>query len=132
MGNSRPATGVPDLQMWQGMEQGELRLQCCDACGQFRYPAASHCAHCLDDRATWKAAAGKGVVLSWVVFHRQYFDDFPPPYNCIAVRLDEGPILITTLKGRIPSGNWIGHRVSLAFGEQSGRMQHHAVLAAPE
>ncbi len=54
------------------------------------------------------ADQGTGEIVSWVIFHRKYFDDFPPPYNMIAVRLDEGPIVISNLVGPEPDGHGSG------------------------
>ena len=65
----------------------------------------------------WRAVSGGAEILSWVIFHRKYFDDFPPPYNAIAVRLDEGPILISNLVGPVPEASWIGRRVELCYSE---------------
>lgn len=72
----------------------------------------------------WRPVSGRGEILSWVIFHRRYFDDFPPPYNAIAVRLVEGPILVSNLIGAEPVGNWIGEQVQLSLREQEGRRQH--------
>jgi uncharacterized OB-fold protein len=41
--------------------------------------------------------SGQGTLLSWVVFHRTYFPELPPPYTVAAVQLTEGPILIANL-----------------------------------
>jgi uncharacterized OB-fold protein len=40
---------------------------------------------------------------------------YPPPYNVIAVRLAEGPIMISNLEGDAPEGSWIGHIVRLIY-----------------
>ncbi|MGH7004670.1 MAG: Zn-ribbon domain-containing OB-fold protein, partial [Alphaproteobacteria bacterium] len=63
-------------------------------------------------------------ILSWVIFHKRYFDDFPPPYNSVAVRLEEGPIIMSNLVGQEPEGSWIGKRVRIEFVEHDGRRQH--------
>jgi hypothetical protein len=49
------------------------------------------------------------------VFHRQYFAAYPPPHNCIAVRLEEGVVIISTLEGEAPQGSWIGNAVHLSY-----------------
>jgi uncharacterized OB-fold protein len=65
----------------------------------------------------WKPLKGRGTILSWVIYHRQYFDNFPPPYNVVAVQLDEGPIVMSNLVGPEPVGNWVGHKVEICYGE---------------
>ena len=52
--------------------------------------------------------------MSWIVFHRRYLA-LSPPYNVIAVRLEEGPLMISNLEGVSPSGSWIGSKVSLTY-----------------
>lgn len=129
MGVSQPVKGLCDVPMWESMERRRLELQACSECEAFRYPPAPICPRCLSPDAEWRPVSGGGVVLSWVVFHRKYFDDFPPPYNAVAVRLDEGPIIVTNLVGNEPEGEWIGRRVVLEHVEHEGRVQHAARLA---
>jgi uncharacterized protein len=126
MANSKAVMGIDDVPMWASMKEGKLKLQCCDRCGHFRYPPAPVCPICLSADATWTAVSGKGAVISWVVFHKKYFDDHPPPYNSVAVRLEEGPIIVTRLEGAEPSGSWIGEAVELGYAEHAGRVQHYA------
>lgn len=128
MDNSQAVMGFYDTPMWQSMQDRKLALQSCDACGHVRYPPAPVCPVCLSEHASWKPVAGTGTIVSWVVFRRQYFSDFPAPYNAIAVRLDEGPIIITRLFGTPPEGSWIGRRIVLDYDEHAGRTQHHALL----
>jgi hypothetical protein len=66
----------------------------------------------------WVPVDGRGQILSWVVFHRKYFDDFVPPYNAIAVQLSEGQIMISNLVGPEPEGTWIGQDVELCYLER--------------
>lgn len=126
MGNSQPVMALDDRPMWDGIAAGRLSLQRCGHCRAFRYPPGPICAACLCMESEWVPVAGTGTILSWVVFHRKYFDDFPPPYNSVAVRLDEGPIIMTNLTGPEPEGSWIGKRVRLAYVDHAGRQQHAA------
>ena len=126
MGKTQPVMALDDRPMWDSIAEGALKLQKCSGCGAFRYPPGPICAECLSMESEWVAVDGGGNVLSWVVFHRKYFDDFPPPYNAVAVRLDEGPIVMTNLIGDPPEGSWIGHRVQLNYVDHDGRRQHAA------
>lgn len=125
MAISKVVMGLYDKPMWDSIGRQRLELQCCDECATFRYPPAPVCPHCLSELASWKPIAGRGTVLSWVVFHRKYFDDHVPPYNSVAVRLPEGPIVVSQLQGPEPTGSWIGEEVEFAYAEHAGRMQHH-------
>jgi uncharacterized OB-fold protein len=118
--------GICDGPMWDSIEHRGLKLQTCLGCGLVRYPPAPICEKCLSLESEWRPVSGKGEILSWVVFQRKYFDDFPPPYNSIAVRLAEGPIIVTNLVGPEPEGSWIGRDVQLDYVEHAGRIQHAA------
>ena len=129
MGISKPVLGLYDLPMWASIDREQLELQACAACGRFRYPPSPACPDCLSMAFDWKPVSGKGTILSWVVFHRKYFDDHPPPYNAVAVRLDEGPIVISNLVGEPPTGSWIGAAVELCYTRRGERMIHQVRMA---
>ncbi len=115
MTHSRAVVSLYDEPMWKSIEAGRWALQQCDDCGTHRYPPAPICAKCLSMSYTWKPLSGQGKILSWVVFHRQYFDDYKPPYNVVAVQLAEGPIVISNLVGTEPRGSWIGRDVAICY-----------------
>lgn len=122
MANSQPFISLVDEPMWASIEKHQWALQSCTECGTFRYPPAPVCSNCLSMSAEWTALSGRGTIISWVVFHRQYFDDYPPPYNVVAVQLEEGPLVISNLEGKEPKGNWIGLPVQVTYAvHSSGR-----------
>ncbi|SFU11390.1 OB-fold domain-containing protein [Mesorhizobium sp. YR577] len=126
MGKTQPIKSINDIPMWESIERERLELMVCSQCDTFRYPPAPICAKCLSMEAEWKAVSGRGKIVSWVVFHRKYFDDFPPPYNATTVRLEEGPLIVTNLVGTEPEGSWIGREVELEYVDHDGRKQHAA------
>jgi uncharacterized OB-fold protein len=105
---SRPAPmlGLFDQLYWRHVASGELRLQRCQCCAAFRYPPGPSCPDCLTTDHTWEALSGKGTLLAWTVFHRQYFPQFPVPHLVAAIRTEEGPILIGNLVGAAESELW--------------------------
>jgi uncharacterized OB-fold protein len=117
MANSQAVISLYDEQMWESIRAHDWKLQQCDDCSEFRYPPAANCPHCLSMDYHWKPLKGRGTILSWVIYHRQYFDNFPPPYNVVAVQLDEGPIVMSNLVGPEPEGNWVGLKVEICYGE---------------
>jgi uncharacterized OB-fold protein len=119
MANSSRVMTLYDAPMWESITRRQWSLQRCSSCGRFRYPPSPICPEDQVMEYQWVALGGGGTVLSWTVFHRQYFDDFPPPYNAIAVRLDEGPIVVSNLVGQEPSSDWIGMRVELIYETQN-------------
>lgn len=111
----QPVMGMYDAPMWQSIRDGAMKLQHCEPCGATLYPPAPVCPHCLSDRLEWKPVSGRGKVLSWVVFHKSYLDAYPAPYNVIAVRLDEGAVMVSNLEPPLPQDSWIGKRVELVY-----------------
>lgn len=132
MGVSQRIESIYDLPMWRSVDERRLALQKCDDCGAFRYPPGPACPDCLSLQSTWTPVSGKGEILSWVVFHRKYFDDHPPPYNAVAVKLEEGPIVVSRLVGEEPKGDWIGRAVQLDYQPHNGRLQHVVRLATEQ
>ena len=95
----KPQMGMYDKPFWEYTKRHELRLQKCTSCGKYRWPPTAVCDRCLCPESSWEMLSGKGKVLSWVIFHRQYFPGIPVPYNCITAELDEGPLFISNLVG---------------------------------
>jgi hypothetical protein len=95
----RPRQGVYEKPFWDFVSRRELRLQCCTECGHRRYPPAATCPKCMSFKAEWKPLSGRGTVLAWTVFHRQYFPQLPVPYAVLSVQTEEGPLMI---------GNFVG------------------------
>jgi uncharacterized OB-fold protein len=83
-----------DAPMWNSIAEHAMRLQRCAVCGRWRYPPGPACPACLSTQATWAPLSGRGRLLSWTTFHRQYLPAYPAPYTCVAVALTEGPIMI--------------------------------------
>ena len=92
-----PQVDIDDAPMWGHVADGALRLQRCTSCGYVRFPPGPVCPACLSPDTTWDQMAGRGRVLSWVVFRRQYFAGMEPPYAVVAGQLEEGPILLADL-----------------------------------
>ena len=127
-----PVMGLYDAPMWASIRARRMELQCCGGCGAFQYPPGPGCPRCLGTDLRWDRLCGGGTIVSWVVFHRQYLPAYPAPYNAIAVRLDEGPLMIANLEGPAPSGSWIGQRVRLIYADMAdGAVLPRFLLDAP-
>lgn len=130
MANSQRVLSFYDLPLWDSMERQKMALPKCSHCQSFRYPPGPICAECNSMDYEWIEISGEGTILSWVVFHRQYFEDHPQPYNVIAVRLAEGPIVVSNLVGEEPQGSWIDRPVSITYRRHLDRTQHAFKLKA--
>ncbi len=107
--------GLYDGPFWNYLrDTGRMHLQCCRECGTWRYPPGPACQACLSPDSDWKPVSGAGELLSWVMFRKQYLPAYPAPYNVIAVRLDEGPTVISNLvEDPVGGDKPIGRRVRL-------------------
>lgn len=110
-----PVPLLDDAPFWESVRNGAMTLQRCSECEEWRYPAAPMCGACSSTEFQWAPVSGNATIVSWVVFHRTYLPAYPAPYNVIAVRLDEGPIVISNLEGDEPEGSWIDRRVTLCY-----------------
>jgi len=111
----RPVMGLYDRGFWDSVRERRMALQKCAHCGAFRYPPGPTCPECLSTEYAWTPVAGGGEIMSWTVFHRGYLPAYPPPYNVMVVRLDEGPFMVSNLTGSEPNGHSIGQRVRLCY-----------------
>ncbi len=68
-----------------------------------------------DTKVQWKPAKGGGTLISYVVFHRQYAQDFPTPYSVGLVELDEGPRLLARLAQAGQKEPTVGMHVTAQF-----------------
>jgi uncharacterized OB-fold protein len=86
---------------WAHAKARELAVQHCPQCNDLRFPPTQACPACLAEGQDWKVVSGAGVVLHWVHFHRAYWPGFEAelPYNVCAIRLVEGPILLSNVVG---------------------------------
>jgi uncharacterized OB-fold protein len=101
---------------WQGTRIGELRVQCCGACGHWRWTPQLACPRCWSEDAEWRATSGRGELYSFTVIHRPVDPSrFEQPYALAVVRLDEGPFMLTNLVDCPLDRIRIGMRVAVRF-----------------
>ena len=114
---SSAVLGLYDVPMWESIVHRKMELQCCSDCGEYLYPPAPVCSHCLSSALQWKPISGRGKIMSWVRFERAYLDEYPAPYKVIAVRLAEGPVLISNPDPIDESSCSIGTEVAITYAE---------------
>lgn len=83
---------------WEGLRQGELRIQRCENCEHHIFYPRSICPHCSSDQISWVVATGKGTIYSYTVAH-QAFGMFAEevPFVVAIVELEEGVRLMTRI-----------------------------------
>ncbi|OUS94283.1 Zn-ribbon domain-containing OB-fold protein [Rhodococcus sp. NCIMB 12038] len=114
---------VTDLNrpFWDGVADARLRYQHCTECGHNWLPAREECPACLQRAGEWADSAGKGELVSWVVYHRSFhptFDDLVP-YAVAVIELAEGPRMIAGLRSALDELT-IDAEVDVHFGEHDG------------
>lgn len=112
---------------WEGVAEGRLLLQQCEACARHRFPPAETCPHCRSAEARWRPAGGRGRVYSWIVVRHPIPAEIfarEVPYIVALVELDEGVRLASNLLGIEPEAVRDGMPVRVVFHESGGRVLH--------
>src|SRR5690349_11621611 len=102
---------------WNFARQHQLSVQVCRQCGNQHFPASPVCPSCLSDAQKWEAVSGRGTLLSWVTFHRAYWEGFRGelPYHVCLVQLDDGPIVVGNFGDGIPKDVRMGMPMKVQF-----------------
>jgi uncharacterized OB-fold protein len=113
----RPKIDSISRGFWDNARSEKLSVQKCDACAHVHFPGSPVCPQCLSEDQSWVAVSGKGTLLSWVRFHRAYWEGFRAdlPYLVCLVGLEEGPMLLTNIVGADPETLAVGVRVEAVF-----------------
>lgn len=94
-----PVTDDPtDAPFWQAALRGELAIQRCDDCGEFRFPPRPMCPQCRSLQARWQPLSGRGTIWSFVQPRPPLLPAFQAllPYVTAVVELAEAPHLRMT------------------------------------
>jgi uncharacterized OB-fold protein len=83
------------------LARGSLYFQRCDVCQTWRHPPRFRCGSCGSDRWSWQASSGNGLLHSWTVTHEALHPIFEDrvPYAVVVIELEEGPRLVSHLRG---------------------------------
>lgn len=119
---SEPAYPAPvrkqfNQRFWDGIENGQLLIQECVACGETTHPPRTKCPSCFGD-LVWIEASGTGSIYSFGVVHRPnqpaVFDEYTPILMAV-VELEEGPRMVSNLVDCTADSIAIGDSVSVVF-----------------
>jgi uncharacterized protein len=91
-----PTVDKDDEYFWEGVQNDQLLLQCCAACGIVRHPPVPMCGSCHSTEWTTTASQGTGLVHSWIVSHHPTEPD-DEPRIVILVELDDGARVVSNL-----------------------------------
>jgi uncharacterized OB-fold protein len=115
----RPVPDADSVPFWEGLAQGELRLQRCDGCGRAVFYPRVVCPYCFAADLTWFAASGVGTIYSYTVAHRAFGEYAEQaPFTVALVDLDEGVRMMTRIVGE--GRPEIGGQVRLTITDVDG------------
>jgi uncharacterized OB-fold protein len=105
---------------WEGLIQGELRIQRCAACARAVFYPRALCPYCYSDRLSWIVATGRGTIYAYTVAH-QAFGLFAAeiPFVIAIVELEEGVRMMTRIVDAPRERISIGAAVRVTF-EKAG------------
>jgi uncharacterized protein len=86
---------------WQGLREGELRIQHCRACDARWHPPLPICPECLGNAVEWQPVCGRGTLHTYTVVHHAVHPALLArvPYVVALVDLSEGPRVVTNIVG---------------------------------
>ena len=71
-----PSPKPEAMPFWDGLREGQIRLQRCDECRRVQFYPRPHCRYCGSLALTWEALSGEASVYSYTVIHRAPFAAF--------------------------------------------------------
>jgi uncharacterized OB-fold protein/acyl dehydratase len=119
----KPAITHDNRFFWEGVEQGELRIQRCNACHRLQHPPGPMCAGCHALDLGFQRSQGRGAVYSFVYAHHPAIPPFEVPNLIVLVELEEGTRIVSNLVGAAREEVRIGMPVVVEFAEvEPGRL----------
>ncbi|MET0954056.1 MAG: OB-fold domain-containing protein [Aeromicrobium sp.] len=126
-----PFSARVDAPYWDGLAEGELRIQRCDGCRQWSWPADWRCGRCGSYDFVWEAVEPRGTVYSWIRTRQALVPAFADlvPYVNVLVELEGlgGARIMGLLTGDTDDVT-TGRRVTGTFQPPSPRTLDLAVL----
>jgi hypothetical protein len=110
----KPVPGAGTAPYWEGIRNGELRLQRCGACGAVVFYPRAACPRCLGSPLRGFTSAGTGHVYSYTVAHcalREFSGQ--APFTVALVDLDEGVRMMARIVDADPGSIRIGMPVRM-------------------
>ncbi|MPZ25951.1 MAG: hypothetical protein GEV12_05750 [Micromonosporaceae bacterium] len=97
--------------------RGQLRLQRCGQCRRWSHPPVLTCPACDSTDLSWQPVSGRGEVFTWTVTHHPFHPRLTAagPYACVVVTTEEGPRVLSTVRGVSPEQLTAGLPVQVDF-----------------
>jgi uncharacterized OB-fold protein/acyl dehydratase len=119
-GGERPLRPRPGISrdtrfFWEGLEQGELRIQRCSGCRRLYHPPVVRCPECGGFDLDYQVSSGKAVLYSFVEPCHPRPPSFDYPYVVGLVELEEGTRLVSNVVDVDPEQVEIGMPLELVI-----------------
>jgi uncharacterized protein len=122
-GGTEPVPTPETEPFWAATRAGELHMQHCASCERYYFYPRPFCRYCQSAAVEWRAVAGTGRLISYIINHRPAPPAEPSKPQIIAlIELDEGPRMLTNIVGIPPEPRHLplGAAVQVDF-ESRGR-----------
>ena len=109
-----PVVTSTNRRFFEEAARGRLALQRCGRCGALIYFPRVACPRCLaTEGLEWTIVSGRGTVYSFTIIHRPQHPAFfsRVPIVLAAIKLTEGPLMVSTLENVAANDATIGMRV---------------------
>ena len=83
-------TDADSTPFWEGLAEGEVRVQRCERCGTHRFPPGPFCLSCGSAELCYAQLTSTPRLFSWIVVTRSTHRSMPAPYAVAVVEYDEG------------------------------------------
>ena len=113
----RPGISRDTRFFWDGVQQGELRIQECEGCQLLSHPPRVRCSRCGSYELGYRVASGRGQLYSFVEAHHPQVPGFDYPLTVGLIELEEGTRLLSQLIDVDPDHVEIGMPLEAAFVE---------------
>lgn len=115
-----PVPTPETAEYWAGLRRHELLLQHCTACGAVQHYPRCLCTGCGGDALDWVRASGRGQIASHAVVRHAVSKAYAADLPCVLllVRLEEGPLLMSTLVDCAIEDAAIGMAVEVVFDDR--------------
>lgn len=113
---TRPAINRDTQFFWDGVAEGELRIQRCDGCQTLRHTPRPMCDRCHSTEWTAEPMSGRGTIHSFVIHHHPALPGVDSPHPVVLVDLEEGVRFLSEMVvGTDPADVEIGRAVQVEF-----------------
>ncbi|MEX0735176.1 MAG: zinc ribbon domain-containing protein [Steroidobacteraceae bacterium] len=97
--NDWPCPTPETAHFWNAIRSGQLVIDRCGSCGHVAFPPRGFCPKCLSEDVGVLRCSGRATLYSYVINHRPPAIWGRDPISVALIRLEEGPLLLSTVMG---------------------------------